>query len=567
MKMNTSEAIALAKEGKEEGFSFLYQETYQKSYYVALKFMKQEEEALDVLQDAYIRAFNHMDQLQDVEKFSPWFAKIVASTALNELKKKKAVLFSQLNTYDENSDIEDTFEDDRTDTQPELSYDKKETERLVREMLDSLSDEQRMCILMYYTEQLSVKEIAETLQCSENTVKSRLSYGRKSIKEKVLELEKKGTKLYSVSPIGFFLLLLSKDIKNVEFSAASVTLLKGVEHEVKDAGNLIGRASAKGLTKGIAATGKTIAGLSVKNFVVAAVAVCLVTGTTATAAIVHHNNAVKEAMAVQEQSAKAVASTEFLLATEKVASTEKVAPAVAPAQTATPAATQTPAPAPQPAPAPAAPAFTFTDMSATKYAVKSVNVRDTPNADGNKLGTLAFNEAVTVTGQCNETGWYRIDYNSGSAYVSNDFLADTKTEVVAPAPAKTQAPAKASASTPSNDTSSADNNTPAPAPAPKPKAVNTCSAGHVIGEMHDPAFGTDMNGTTCLRYWFYDDAARTGDLTAGIAASEYVQRNTGNYSEAGETIESRETLGCGCTLIHAYTRYGNNIPPMPNLNQ
>ena len=40
MKMNTSEAIALAKEGNEEGFSFLYQETYQKSYYVALKFMK-----------------------------------------------------------------------------------------------------------------------------------------------------------------------------------------------------------------------------------------------------------------------------------------------------------------------------------------------------------------------------------------------------------------------------------------------------------------------------------------------------------------------------------------------
>lgn len=68
--MNWSEAVRLAKEGKEEGYNFLYEQTYQKSYYIALKYMKQEDAALDVLQEAYIKAFNSLDQLQDAEKFA-----------------------------------------------------------------------------------------------------------------------------------------------------------------------------------------------------------------------------------------------------------------------------------------------------------------------------------------------------------------------------------------------------------------------------------------------------------------------------------------------------------------
>ena len=192
--MDIREAVGLAKEGKEEGFQYLYQETYQKSYYVALKYMKQEDAALDVLQDAYVKAFKNMEQLQDAEKFPAWFARVVATTALDELKKKKVILFSQMET-EEDFAIEDSFEDDRIDSQPELSYDQAETSRLVKEMIDTLSDEQRMCIMMFYVEELSVKEIAQTLGVSENTVKSRLNYGRKNIKEKVLELEKKGTKI------------------------------------------------------------------------------------------------------------------------------------------------------------------------------------------------------------------------------------------------------------------------------------------------------------------------------------------------------------------------------------
>lgn len=68
--------------------------------------------------------------------------------------------------------------------------------------------------------------------------------------------------------------------------------------------------------------------------------------------------------------------------------------------------------------------YTFTDMNTTMYAKSSVNVRNLPSVDGSRLGSLTQNQAVTVTGQCNETGWYRITYNNGEAYVSNKYLSD-----------------------------------------------------------------------------------------------------------------------------------------------
>ena len=73
--------------------------------------------------------------------------------------------------------------------------------------------------------------------------------------------------------------------------------------------------------------------------------------------------------------------------------------------------------------------YTYTDMSATMYAQSSVNVRDLPSTDGEKLGALSTNQEVAVSGQCIETGWYRFEYDGQTAYVSNNYLSDSKVEV------------------------------------------------------------------------------------------------------------------------------------------
>ena len=69
-------------------------------------------------------------------------------------------------------------------------------------------------------------------------------------------------------------------------------------------------------------------------------------------------------------------------------------------------------------------AYTYTDMSKTMYAKSAVNVRSLPSTGGTRLGSLSKNQEVAVTGQCNETGWYRISYNGGEGFVSNKYLVD-----------------------------------------------------------------------------------------------------------------------------------------------
>ncbi len=84
-----------------------------------------------------------------------------------------------------------------------------------------------------------------------------------------------------------------------------------------------------------------------------------------------------------------------------------------------------------------APTYTFVDMNTTMYAKQSVNVRDIPSSDGNKLGGLTTNQEVVVSGQCNETSWYRIDYNGSVGYVSNNYLVSEKIEEPTPTPSAT----------------------------------------------------------------------------------------------------------------------------------
>lgn len=269
------DAVEAARNGQEGAYEFLYKQTYVKNSYIARKYLKDDEDAVnDVLQDAYVRAFRNLKQLEDTEKFPGWMSSIVTRTALNELKKKKPVLFSQMGEDESDVDFEDTLEDDRVDGSPELSLDTEETKRLVKEMLDTLSDEQRICILMFYMEEKSIREIAEIIGVSENTVKSRLNYGRKAVKEKVLELEKKGTKLYGILPFGFFLYLLKMDASacEVTMASSSASLYQSISEKM----SLRANASTHRISQNVVSGGMKAAKISTKTKIFVGVALGVV---------------------------------------------------------------------------------------------------------------------------------------------------------------------------------------------------------------------------------------------------------------------------------------------------
>ena len=218
------ELLESAVQGDQEAITQLYNDTYLDVYYTIHSLIKDDDAVMDILQDSYIRGFQHLEQLNNANSFRPWMKQIAVNTAKNWLVKRRKenhILFSQLT--DEESDEVLEFKDEREDTLPDVVIDREETRRLIGEIIGTLSDEQRMVVGMFYYEEMSVREIAEILECSENTVKSRLNYARKKIEGQVLELERKGTKLYALAPIPFMLLLFrSQRVQAEEISDKSV---------------------------------------------------------------------------------------------------------------------------------------------------------------------------------------------------------------------------------------------------------------------------------------------------------------------------------------------------------
>ena len=149
--------------------------------------------------------------------------------------------------------------------------DRNETSRLVQEILDDLPLQQKECLLLYYAAQYKQETIAEMLGIPKGTVKSRLFNGKKMVEEKVLALEKRGTKLYGMSPIVFFVWLF---LQESEAQAANVAHKSiPVSSKSNDVLNYQSSKDTKNNETIASATMQTAAGQSIKGTAIKAIAV------------------------------------------------------------------------------------------------------------------------------------------------------------------------------------------------------------------------------------------------------------------------------------------------------
>lgn len=166
-----------------------------------------------------------------------------------------------------------------------------------------------------------------------------------------------------------------------------------------------------------------------------------------------------------------VESTE--MTTTEAAVTEPTAePTETPTESET-APTETPAESPAPAvestaasvePTVVSTGYTYSELSQTMYAKSAVNVRDLPSTNGKKIGSLKASQEITVTGKCDQTGWYRFDWNNTTGYVSDKYIVSEKPAV------NTVVSTNNSSNTAGNTT---QQNTAAPAATPAPAQTTT----------------------------------------------------------------------------------------------
>lgn len=197
--------VTAAQQGAPEALNDLFNTYYNDVYYFALKTVKNEEIACDVTQETFVEIINTLKDLQEPAAFVKWMKTITYHQCTRHFKKKTDIL------VDEDADgntIFDTLQEENAEFIPEAALEQEELKKTVMEMIDELSPEQRAALMMFHFDELSLKEIAQIQGVSENTVKSRLNYARKSIKKSVEDYEKKNNiKLHSVAILPLLLWL------------------------------------------------------------------------------------------------------------------------------------------------------------------------------------------------------------------------------------------------------------------------------------------------------------------------------------------------------------------------
>ncbi|HIX65335.1 MAG TPA: sigma-70 family RNA polymerase sigma factor [Candidatus Anaerotruncus excrementipullorum] len=263
MSAEMRQLVEAARRGDSDAYTQLYQLSIEGALGRARSLVRSEQDALDVVQDSYIQAFRSLDRLEKPESFQPWLNRIVTNRCKNLLARSKALRFETSLTGEDGEDWEQ--EDENIQFRPDESLDYAESQRLVREIVDGLPDEQRVCILLHFFQGMKLAEIAQTLEVPENTVKSRLHYAKGKIEKQVRELERRGTKLY-VFPFFPFLHWAMEQSTAELAASSSARLLPAITASVGSAAGAAagGAATATAGTAGAAAKGGLLAALNVK---------------------------------------------------------------------------------------------------------------------------------------------------------------------------------------------------------------------------------------------------------------------------------------------------------------
>ena len=185
MEDNLKKAIDQMKRGEEKGFNAVYSATYNRVYFRAKQIMKKEEDAQDLTQIVFAEAYKNIHTLQAEEALYSWIDGITYNQGMKIYRKQKDVLLTE-----EAEGIFEEIESNDISSMPELTADQKATADIIKGIIEELPELQRTAVVAYYFDGLKVEQIAEMMECSVNTVKSRLSYARKYMKTRVEEKEK-----------------------------------------------------------------------------------------------------------------------------------------------------------------------------------------------------------------------------------------------------------------------------------------------------------------------------------------------------------------------------------------
>jgi RNA polymerase sigma-70 factor (ECF subfamily) len=177
-EVSDADLVQLAQKGDLVAFEGLVGRHRDKVYARAYSMMRNEEEALDLSQDAWVKGWQRLVQFQGDSSFITWMTRIVINLCLDQLRKNKRQRVESIDALDEDSGgVERQMP--VVEVNPTQGLERGELRQRIDGALAKLSPEHRTALVLHEFEELEYKEIAKRMDCSIGTVMSRLFYARR----------------------------------------------------------------------------------------------------------------------------------------------------------------------------------------------------------------------------------------------------------------------------------------------------------------------------------------------------------------------------------------------------
>jgi RNA polymerase sigma-70 factor (ECF subfamily) len=182
--------VAAAKAGDAGAFSELVQHYDRRVFRMAKQITQNDDDAEDVLQETFLKAYTHLDDFQGNSKFYTWVVRIAVNEALMKLRKRRSDRTVPLDDPIDTGEDEVVREIAVWDQNPEDTYSREELATILDDAVQSLKPAYRTVFILRDIEEMSIEETAEALNLSISAVKSRLLRARLQLREKLTRLFK-----------------------------------------------------------------------------------------------------------------------------------------------------------------------------------------------------------------------------------------------------------------------------------------------------------------------------------------------------------------------------------------
>ena len=149
---------------KKQLFKNYITENIDNAYRFAYSYVRNREDAEDIVSESVIKALKSVDKLKNTGKIKPWFYRIIANTSIDFINSRNRIIKSDLSEADKVIKTEDDY-----------------SRLTVDSIIESLDEKYKMIVILRFCEDMTIKEIGKVLNINENTVKTRLYSAMKQL--------------------------------------------------------------------------------------------------------------------------------------------------------------------------------------------------------------------------------------------------------------------------------------------------------------------------------------------------------------------------------------------------